>query len=89
MGGYYAGHYDRHNVVGSAGIPQEGSGSGGSLNATSQVDNSTSLFSYPMVTQGASGSGASLFPTSREREKVRESEGGSIERKRKRKVAKA
>ncbi|MED6170542.1 hypothetical protein PIB30_032001 [Stylosanthes scabra] len=59
MGGYYAGHYDRHNVVGSAGIPQEGSGSGGSLNATSQVDNSTSLFSYPMVTQGASGSGGS------------------------------
>ncbi|MED6133439.1 hypothetical protein PIB30_028203 [Stylosanthes scabra] len=59
----YAGHYGGQNVVGSAGVSQEASGSGsggGPLNATTrQADNSSSLFSYPMVTQGASGSGGS------------------------------
>ncbi|MED6133438.1 hypothetical protein PIB30_028202 [Stylosanthes scabra] len=55
----YTGHYGGQNVVSSAGVYQEARGSRGPLNASSQVDDSNSLFSYPMVTQGASGSGGS------------------------------
>ncbi|MED6164706.1 hypothetical protein PIB30_092773 [Stylosanthes scabra] len=52
MGGYAGGQYGGQNVVGSAGVSQEGSGgSGGPLNATSQVDETKSLFSYQMVTK--------------------------------------